>query len=226
MLCPRCGTKLGAGVTFCFNCNSDLRQVAVTGAARLRAAQQAATTSDTDTVNGALPVFPLSRPVIWLLNILTTPIAGAVLYYAWRRRYPRAARYANVASIVSFLLWVGAAAAAVAYLPRGPMTREDTVRLSASQYYSLTLQKVRGTTYELEATAPEAGILVGCVNGAALPPQVLLTASGIQGVANSKRVPGRELGRVTGPIADPRLECAIANPNPSDVNVRYKLAVR
>src|SRR5262249_58721306 len=26
MLCPRCGTKLGSGVTFCFNCNADLRQ--------------------------------------------------------------------------------------------------------------------------------------------------------------------------------------------------------
>src|SRR5262249_34219567 len=26
MLCPRCGTQLGSGVTFCFNCNADLRQ--------------------------------------------------------------------------------------------------------------------------------------------------------------------------------------------------------
>jgi len=170
-------------------------------------------------------VFPLSKTVIWLLNILATPITGAILYYAWRRDHRRAAKYANQASLISFALWVSVAVA-VAFTPRGPVTSEDTIRLSASQFYRLTMREARGTTYELEASAPEAAILLGCVNGAALPAQIVLTATGIQDVANSKRIPGRELGRVTGPVAGARLECVIANPNATDVNVRFKLAVR
>jgi uncharacterized RDD family membrane protein YckC len=169
--------------------------------------------------------FPLSKPVIWLLNILTTPIAGAILYYAWRRDHRRAAKYANQASLISFLIWVSVVIA-VTFLPRGPVTSEDTIRLSSSQFYRLTLREARGTTYELEASAPEAAILVGCVNDAALPAQIVLTSTGIQNVANSKRIAGRELGRVTGSVTGARLECVLANPNATDVNVRFKLAVR
>jgi uncharacterized RDD family membrane protein YckC len=169
--------------------------------------------------------FPLSKTVIWLLNILATPITGAILYYAWRRDHRQAAKYANQASLISFVLWV-TVAVAVAFVPRGPVSSEDTIRLSSSQFYRLTLREARGTTYELEASAPEAAILLGCVTGAALPAQIVLTATGIQDVANSKRIAGRELGRVTGPVTGARLECVIANPNPSDVNVRFKLAVR
>jgi hypothetical protein len=163
--------------------------------------------------------------VIWLLNILTTPIAGAILYYAWRRDHRRAAKYANQASLISFLIWVSVVIA-VTFLPRGPVTSEDTIRLSSSQFYRLTLREARGTTYELEASAPEAAILVGCVNDAALPAQIVLTSTGIQNVANSKRIAGRELGRVTGSVTGARLECVLANPNATDVNVRFKLAVR
>jgi hypothetical protein len=219
MLCPRCGTKLGAGVTFCFNCNSDLRQATPASGARARARETAqATVTDV--------VFPLKKPAIWLLNIFATPISGAVLYYAWRRRHVKAAEYASRSSLISLLLWLILIAAVLVYPARGPATVENTIRLSPSQYFKLTLRQARGTTYELEASAPEAGILLGCVDGAGLPPQVVLTPTGIEGIANSKRVPGRELGRVTGPYASPRLECAIANPNRGDVNVRYKLAVR
>lgn len=219
MLCPRCGTKLGAGVTFCFNCNSDLRQAAPRSSARPRV-QEAAPATVTDAV------FPLNKPAIWLLNIFATPIAGAVLYYVWHRRHVKAAEYASRSSLISFLLWLILIAAALVYPTRGNATVENAIRLSPSQYFKLTLHQARGTTYELEASAPEAGILLGCVNGAGLPPQVVLTTTGIQGVENSKRIPGRELGRVTGRIASPRLDCAIANPNASEVNVRYKLAVR
>ncbi len=170
-------------------------------------------------------VFPLSKTVIWLLNILATPIAGAILYYAWRRNHRLAAKYANQASLVSFALWV-TAAVAFAFVPGGPVSKEDTIRLSSSQFYRLTLREARATTYELEASAPEAAILLGCVSGAALPAQIVLTATGIQDVANSKRIAGREPGRLAGPVAGQRLECAIANPNATDVNVRFRLSVR
>lgn len=54
--------------------------------------------------------FPLSRTVIWMLCVFATPIVGAILYYAWRRSYPVAARYANTASFIVFgglvLLWL------------------------------------------------------------------------------------------------------------------------
>src|SRR5262249_39396334 len=135
--------------------------------------------ADPQPQSAASGVFPLSRTVIWLLNILATPVAGAILYYAWRRDHRQAARYANQASLVSFALWVGVGAA-IAFTPRGPITREDTIRLSASQFYRLTLREARGTTYELEAGAPEAAILLGCAIGTALPAQIVLTATGIQ----------------------------------------------
>ena len=38
---------------------------------------------------------PLSKGVIWLLNILVTPISGAVMYYVWKADHPEAARYAK-----------------------------------------------------------------------------------------------------------------------------------
>jgi len=365
MNCPRCGTRLGSGVTFCFNCNADLRQLASAQRARTAAPDAAApAAADTDVVYGtpvarlcaafldgivigiiygvltavltaplagarginmaraivqlaALPiywlyfagfeaargatpgkktlglrvtdlegapisfgrataryfmkipatlllgigllmiaftkrrqglhdvvartlvvesaprpqvgaesdVFPLSKTVIWVLNLLATPITGAILYYAWRRDHPRAARYANQVSLISFVLWI-TAVVAFAFLPRGPVSSEETVRLSSSQFYRLALPDARGTTYELEASAPEAAILLGCVTGAGLPAQIVLTASGIQDIPGSKRVAAREVGRATGTVIGRRLECVIANPNPTDVNVRLKLSVR
>ena len=66
-----------------------------------------------------------------------------------------------------------------------------------------------------------ANVLIESTNN-----EIVLTATGIQDVANSKRIAGRELGRVTGLATGARIECVIANPNPADVNVRFKLAVR
>lgn len=49
----------------------------------------------------------ISPALVWALCIVLTPLCGAVLYYAWRRRHPAAARHANRASWVSFVLWLG-----------------------------------------------------------------------------------------------------------------------
>jgi len=55
--------------------------------------------------------FPMSKGAIWAVCLLATPLAGAVLYYVWRKNHPEAANYANRASWLSWMLWlvVGAA---------------------------------------------------------------------------------------------------------------------
>ena len=55
--------------------------------------------------------FPASKGTIWALCLVLTPLCGAFLYYAWRKKYPEAARYANRASWLSWLLWIGIAVA-------------------------------------------------------------------------------------------------------------------
>jgi hypothetical protein len=49
---------------------------------------------------------PLSRGTIWVLCLVATPLVGAILYYAWRKKYPVAARYANRVSWLTWLLWL------------------------------------------------------------------------------------------------------------------------
>ena len=50
--------------------------------------------------------FPLSKTAIWVMCLLLTPLCGAVLYYAWRKKNLDAANYANRASWLSWLLWI------------------------------------------------------------------------------------------------------------------------
>jgi hypothetical protein len=56
--------------------------------------------------------FPMSRPAIWAMCLLLTPLCGAVLYYAWKKNNYAAAQYANRASWVSWLLWIAIGIAA------------------------------------------------------------------------------------------------------------------
>ena len=49
---------------------------------------------------------PMSRRRIWLLCLVATPIAGALLYYAWREKNPAAAQYANRVSFRAWLIWL------------------------------------------------------------------------------------------------------------------------
>jgi hypothetical protein len=51
--------------------------------------------------------FPLEKGTIWVMCFVLTPLCGAVLYYAWRKKHPQAANYANRASWISWLLWIG-----------------------------------------------------------------------------------------------------------------------
>lgn len=62
--------------------------------------------------------FPLERSRIWLFNLLLTPLAGVVLYYAWRDRFPTAARYANRTSLFTAAVWVALVAGGGALLGR------------------------------------------------------------------------------------------------------------
>ncbi|MBL9078159.1 MAG: hypothetical protein JNL08_11685 [Planctomycetes bacterium] len=50
------------------------------------------------------PRFPLSKATIWVVNLAFTPIAGAVMYRAWKGDMPEAAAYAKRVSNLSFLL--------------------------------------------------------------------------------------------------------------------------
>ena len=49
---------------------------------------------------------PMKAGYIWAMCILLTPICGAVLYYAWKDEHPEAARYANRASWISWILCI------------------------------------------------------------------------------------------------------------------------
>jgi hypothetical protein len=57
----------------------------------------------TPTVQESLP---LSKGVIWTLCLLCTPLAGAILYYVWKKEHPYAANLANKISWLSWLLWI------------------------------------------------------------------------------------------------------------------------
>ena len=48
----------------------------------------------------------MSKPAIWAVCLLLTPICGAVLYYAWRKNHFDAATYANRVSWVSWVAWI------------------------------------------------------------------------------------------------------------------------
>jgi hypothetical protein len=50
--------------------------------------------------------FPLSKGVLWLICLLATPLCGAVFYYVWRKKHPKAANYANRVSWISWVLWI------------------------------------------------------------------------------------------------------------------------
>jgi hypothetical protein len=50
--------------------------------------------------------FPISKGWIQAMCVLLSPFCGAFLYYALRKNYPVAAKYANKWSMVSFLVWV------------------------------------------------------------------------------------------------------------------------
>ena len=82
MNCPRCGTKLGSGVTFCFNCNADLRQqVASVPKPRTGAEETVAPAVDTDVVYGT-PVARLCAAILdgivigIIYGIMTTLLNG------------------------------------------------------------------------------------------------------------------------------------------------------
>ena len=50
---------------------------------------------------------PVSKAAIWAMCLFLTPLCGAFLYYAWRKKHPDAANYANRVSWLSWLLWIG-----------------------------------------------------------------------------------------------------------------------
>jgi hypothetical protein len=52
--------------------------------------------------------YPLPTWTIWVLCLAMTPFCGAVLYHAWKKDHPEAARYANRVSWVSCLVWLAA----------------------------------------------------------------------------------------------------------------------
>lgn len=49
--------------------------------------------------------FPMSKPLIWVLNLFLTPLVGAICYYMWKSKHPEAAKYANRVSLACFLFW-------------------------------------------------------------------------------------------------------------------------
>jgi hypothetical protein len=53
------------------------------------------------------PTFPLPRGAIWGICAVV-PLAGSVLYYAWKRTHPAAARYANRTSWICWGMWIAA----------------------------------------------------------------------------------------------------------------------
>lgn len=51
-------------------------------------------------------VYPLSPRTLWLICLAATPLAGAALYYVWKKDHPEAANLANRISWISWGLWI------------------------------------------------------------------------------------------------------------------------
>ena len=54
----------------------------------------------------AEPEFPISKGWIQAMCVILSPFCGSFLYYALRKNYPAAAKYANRWSMVSWLFWI------------------------------------------------------------------------------------------------------------------------
>lgn len=50
--------------------------------------------------------YPLQPKIIWILCLLCTPLAGAILFYVWKKGHPEAANLANRISWISWGLWI------------------------------------------------------------------------------------------------------------------------
>jgi hypothetical protein len=60
----------------------------------------------TETAMNSSEKLPIPSWGIWLIAFAHPIIGGAIMYYAWRRTNPVAAKYANRASFVAFGFWV------------------------------------------------------------------------------------------------------------------------
>lgn len=175
--------------------------------------------------------FPLRRVWIWLLNLLLTPISGALMYYIWRRRHRAAATYANRVSLLSFGLYV---AFLVVLGVAGPMLggstlfnlapREQSIQLTSGQYYKTTIRADSGTSYRFEVTPERLPVLIGCSPSASFPASVALTGTGIVGLPNSRLVAAGQTAEITDVVVPgSSYDCAAANPSSAfNLTVRLK----
>ena len=59
------------------------------------------------------PLTKKEKIATWILCFFDPIISGAIFYYGWRKKLPVKAKQANLISLLSFLIFIGAAALAV-----------------------------------------------------------------------------------------------------------------
>jgi uncharacterized RDD family membrane protein YckC len=175
--------------------------------------------------------FPLSKGVIWLLNLLLTPIAGAIMYYSWRSENLAAAKYANRASMISILVWLPIIIVrTMADLPdvgsggslgaRPPAA--TPVRLEPGQLYKSTLVANRAGSYHFRVVADSASV-ISCADDGQFPAQIVIEGSTTLRGLRSTFVRPRAEGALDAPTAaGTTYHCVVVNTSAETVNAQVQ----
>ncbi len=175
--------------------------------------------------------FPLSKSAIWLLNLLLTPIAGAIMYYSWRRDNLKAAKYANRASMISALVWLPIimwnTLAALPTADRGGSLGSgppaaSSIKLGPGQLYKTTLVAERGGLYHFRVVGDAASV-ISCADHRQFPAQIVVDGSTtLQGLISTFVRP-RTAGALDGPtVAGTTYHCVIVNTSAEIVNTKVQ----
>jgi uncharacterized RDD family membrane protein YckC len=174
--------------------------------------------------------FPLSKGAIWLLNLLLTPIAGAIMYYAWRRDNPEAAKYANRASMIAAVVWLFFIIfQTMADLPTSDAGGSGSfppaaasIKLGPGQLYKTTLVAKRGGVYHFRVVG-DAPSVISCADAQQFPAEIVVAGSTtLQGLRSTYVGPGAA-GELDGPtVAGTTYHCVIVNTSAEIVNAKVQ----